>query len=239
MRMITRSPGHTLRRCVVRCISLSCPSLRLACAQKITSFISTSGTSNETRLPKSVKTTWSGYDVFCHLEDPQCIERRDELLREDRHKPRKRGQKLAPIAAINIARSELWGELSDDEQQKFQTIADAWSEEGPDEKDRAGCVKCPSSERQGLTLNITALLRGECHNGPSRQWSWCGSREGLLVCFFSTSRIGRVRLSREGEYSPLVEARKLSNPGHVVYRQLLLSSCSVCHSFDLGWLLDA
>ncbi len=42
-----------------------------------------------------------------------------------------------PIAAMNVARSELWHALTEDEQTEYEEKADKWTEEGPDPELRA------------------------------------------------------------------------------------------------------
>ncbi len=65
--------------------------------------------------------------MFNIKEDARIAQRKEEVVD---------GGKV-PIAAWNIARSELWNALTEDEQAGFEETADQWMENGPDPELRA------------------------------------------------------------------------------------------------------
>ncbi|RDX41199.1 hypothetical protein OH76DRAFT_1489691 [Lentinus brumalis] len=94
---------------------------------KLALWLSNHAGSRETRLPKSLKCLWTGREVFNIKEDARIAQRKEEVVD---------GGKV-PIAAWNIARSELWNALTEDEQAAFEETADQWMENGPDPELRA------------------------------------------------------------------------------------------------------
>ncbi len=95
--------------------------------QKLTLWLSNHSGNKDSRLPKALKCLWTGRDVFNLEEDQAILLRKAELIEAGK----------VPIAALNIARSELWNELGDDEQTAYDEKAEQWIENGPDPKLRA------------------------------------------------------------------------------------------------------
>ncbi|KAI1789743.1 hypothetical protein LXA43DRAFT_1095995 [Ganoderma leucocontextum] len=88
---------------------------------KISNWISNHVTSRANHVPKLLKMTWSGRDVFNEEESARIQTQIDKL----------KGQGFHHIAAVNKARAELWDELSSEKQQEYEDTAEQWTMEGP------------------------------------------------------------------------------------------------------------
>ena len=91
--------------------------------QKITYWLSNHSSARDSRLPKALKTVWTGREVLNMEEDKAITARAAEICEET-------GK--VPIAALNIARSETWNALSEEEQITYEDKAEQWTIEGPD-----------------------------------------------------------------------------------------------------------
>ncbi len=95
--------------------------------QKLALWLSNHSGHRDSRLPKALKCLWTGRDVFNIKEDARILQRVEEIVRSGK----------VPIAAWNIARSELWNALTDKEQAAFDETAEQWIDDGPDPELRA------------------------------------------------------------------------------------------------------
>ncbi|KAI0682578.1 hypothetical protein C8Q76DRAFT_698321 [Earliella scabrosa] len=94
---------------------------------KVASWMSNHVTNRNNRLPRVLKTLWTGREVYCikHVDD--VVAETERMVAAGVHH----------IAAVNKARASLWNDLSDDEKHEWETMAEQWNIEGPDEEVRA------------------------------------------------------------------------------------------------------
>ena len=82
------------------------------------------GGTDEPRLPKFMRATWTAWAVFAEVEHERIHVRLKELLEE--------GVKFW-IAAYNIALSELWKQaVNEGKGDEYENLAEEWTAQGPD-----------------------------------------------------------------------------------------------------------
>ena len=99
--------------------------------QKIERWMSNRVATQNTRLPKGFKTVWTAREVFAEKNKTAISELRDQILAETG------GGANARIAAWNQAKARLWGNLTEEEVEEYEEVADQWTLDGPDADLRA------------------------------------------------------------------------------------------------------
>ncbi|KAI0749926.1 hypothetical protein C8Q80DRAFT_1269720 [Daedaleopsis nitida] len=120
---------------------------------KFSSYVAAQNVDQPVRMPQELKTSWALYEAFGVVEDKKIRARRDQLIAKMKAAPGASKEDIDKqvIGAFNMAHSQLWKELSEEDQQAYQLIADAWVTKGPEEEDR---LKIASGQLAGWGRGI-------------------------------------------------------------------------------------
>ena len=92
--------------------------------QKINIWLTNHVGSSDNRLPKSLRTEWTGREVYYTQEA--------ETIQEDVEKLMEVDGTIRHLTALNKARTRGWADLGPDKQDEYNERAEIWTTQGPD-----------------------------------------------------------------------------------------------------------
>lgn len=110
--------------------------MTIALYKRIATWISNNTEAADPRLPASTRAKWTARLVFNDADENQ------DAITTLQHKiMRKEGK--PPLAALNMARSQLFKKLTREEKAVYADQAQVWTDAGPPPEDLVRYVQCP------------------------------------------------------------------------------------------------
>ena len=92
--------------------------------QKINIWLTNHVGSSDNRLPKSLRTEWTGREVYYTQEAEKIQEDVEKLMEVD--------GTIRHLTALNKARTRGWVDLGPNKQDEYNERAEIWTTQGPD-----------------------------------------------------------------------------------------------------------